>query len=363
MTLQLANLLVRNEPDRAYPYAQEALATYARLAAREPENTEHLDNLAFTYNVLASISSRRHDLKQTFEYVRKGMEIRERLLKLKPDDVSVERSLMISYGRMGDIVGGAFENLGDPKAALDYYRKCISIAQHMLAKDPENNMARSDLANAQMRAGHTLTAPEQREESLELLSQAAAGFETVFASGQANVSLRLTAGTALSYVADRLRSGGDTAQALERARQAVQYLAPAAATGDLTSQPELAATQQLIACLLADRGERGLALEMAGKAAETVQRYSANKATAFGGGFTTYWARLGAMYEALARRTNTPPEQRLADWRAAMESYEKSAKEWRQSRAPSRQAEVAILESKTAECGREIAGLTPQAGR
>lgn len=155
-------------------------------------------------------------------------------------------------------------------------------------------------------------------------------------------------------MADRLSAGGKTSEALERARQAVPYLSTAAATGDVSTLPQFAATLQLIAFLLAETGERAAALEMAGKAADIVQQYGRNEPEGFTGMRPVFWMRVGSMRIALARQNEAPLAQRLADWRAAM-----AAEEWRKSRAPRRQDEIEVLESKIAECGREIARLTP----
>ena len=252
----------------------------------------------------------------------------------------------------------SFENLGDPRGAVDYFRKCIELAKQMLARDAKNNTARRDLATSQSRAGQVLSAPEQRAESLDLLSQAVNGFEALLATAPTNGGLRFSAGNTLSLMAVRLRSAGDSVQALDCAKRAIQHLTTPAAAANPLAQDQLAASRAILGLLLAERGDRAGALEEAGKAAEIFRRRAGTVEANFTGNFAVYWSRVGDMYEALARQKDPSPDQRLADWRAAKDAYQRGAAEWRL--APTRQTEVAQLEAKIAECDAQIGRLLSQ---
>jgi tetratricopeptide (TPR) repeat protein len=227
----------------------------------------------------------------------------------------------------------------------------------MLATDPQNRTARRDLATSQARAAQTLSAAEQGQESLELFSQAAAGFETLVTGSPANGDLRYMAGNTLTLMAVRFRSAGDSAQALDRVRRAIQHLTAPAASGNPNILDQLAASRALAALLLAEKGDRAGALEEAGKAAE-IPASGPGSDTKFRGSGTNYWSRVGEMFEALARKKDAAPDQRLADWRSARDAYQRSIAALRQSVQIRRELGVPELESKIANCEKEIAGLT-----
>ena len=112
-------------------------------------------------------------------------------------------------------------------------------------------------------------------------------------------------------------------------------------------QGQLALTRQFVAILLAEEGNRDGALAQFQVAAEIVQRYAGNGAVAVA--LPAYFTRVGEMYEALARGKSSAPEQRMADWRAATDAYQRAAAEWRNTGASKREAEAAALEARVAD--------------
>ena len=119
----------------------------------------------------------------------------------------------------------------------------------------------------------------------------------------------------------------------------------------------MAASRPLLALLLAEKGERAGALDEAHKAAEIVQSLIGTPGANHLGTLSRYWSRVGEMYQALAQQKDAPPEQRIADLRAAKDAYQHSAAEWRASLAPARQTEIGQLESKIAQCDAAIGSL------
>ena len=158
-------------------------------------------------------------------------------------------------------------------------------------------------------------------------------------------------------MAVRLRSGGDSAQALDSVRRAIQHLAAPGASGDPTVLDQLAGSRALAALLLAEKGDRAGALEEAGKGAEIGTSGLGGDAKYRGYG-AIYWSRVGGMYESLAQIKDAPPDQRLADWRAARDAYQRSVAALRQSVQIRRELGVPELESRIANCEKGIAGLT-----
>jgi tetratricopeptide (TPR) repeat protein len=343
----LAALLAASEPDRAEPYTREAVDVLNKLLKKEPDNPDYLENLASMDNRMATIASRRHDVKAAADYVREGTAIRERLLKLAPDDGQRLRGLWVSYGRLGDTLGGPTESLGDTQGAIESYRKCVALAREMLARDPKNNTAKGDLANSLFHLAIVLSSDAERAESVNLVAQAVSGWETILAASPTNVPVRKNLGSALTYWSVRLHAAGDRAAALERARRAIEYVAAPGTAGDASLQAQLALTLQFIAVLLAEEGNRDGAMAQFKMAAEIVQRHAGGAVVV--SAMPTYFTRVGEMYDALARGASAPPDQRMADWRAAADAYQRAAAEWRKTGASRREAEAAALEARVAE--------------
>ncbi|HEV3197022.1 MAG TPA: hypothetical protein VGZ73_03920, partial [Bryobacteraceae bacterium] len=353
-TRDLGLLLGASDPGRAEPYTREGLEVFQRLVKRDPENPDFLDNTAQLLNQLATIASSRHELKQAADHIRQGADIRERLLKLKPDDTQRQRGLWLSYARLGDILAGAFESLGDTQGAIGYYRKSMALANEMLAKDPTSKTAQSDLANLKVRLGSVLSSDDQRQESLALLSEALASLDAGLAASPKNALLRFSAANVLSLMAVRLRSA-DPVRALECARRAIAHLTAPGVPASAEFQGRIAVTRQLTAVLLAEADDRSGALEQSRQARNAYERQAGSASPGAQGTGPRYWRYAGEMYYVLARKKEASPDQRLADWRAARDAYGRSAAEWRQSLATRRQAELAQLEPKIAECEAAIA--------
>jgi len=354
----LGRLLMPNEPHRAEPYVRESLDIFTRLTAKNSGDLISLDNLASGYNLLASLATRDHDMASSLTYVRKAVDVREKLMAADPANVDFERNLLVSYGRLGDIYGAAFDNLGEPMEAAAWFRKSIDLANRMLAKDPKSSTARRDLAISQARAGQVLEDPDHRGESIELLQSARVNFETLMESSPADMNVRLFGGNALTYLAVRYRSAGENANALEAARLAVEWLT-GRPTRDPNVQNQIAGARQLLALLMGENGDPDRAREESAKAAEAARLSAGTAAANFSGRMTVYLSRLGDTHRALAGR-DSATDQKLADWQAAREAYQHSAKEWQSAGVPKSKTEVPRLQGLIAECDTAIASLAPR---
>ena len=340
-------LTIEDDPNAAEPYAREAVSIFQRLLAKDPKNDEYLDGIAATYNSMSSIATLRHDVQGTFEFVRKSNEIRETQALLKPADAAAQRNLMISYGNMGDALGGAVqpENLGDPQAAIVYYKKCIAIAEQMLLKDPNSKAAANDRAMARLRAGLTMAWPEGRAESTELLRQASSAFAAALAGGPANSSLRKSATSSYTALASRLLADSKLDEGLVAVQRAVDASTAPEVASETWFRRRSALSLMLRAVISAKKGARDGAMVDSQRAAKLLTGTTASEFVLL----PLYWTGLGDVYEALAMLPSASASQRRADWEQAKTAYRRSAALWRETRATQREKEAAELEARIAD--------------
>jgi serine/threonine protein kinase len=168
-TLHLVRVQANSLPDtsRAKSELAEQLPVNEQLAAQNPKDPDCLLALAWSYSELGSIASREGRTRDSLAAFQKSVELRERLFAIQPNDVMVERDLMMSYGHIGDMLGSPFLfNLGDPHGAIENYRKAQKIAESMVAADASNRQAKVDLGIVLGRIGAAMQAPEEAKDSL-----------------------------------------------------------------------------------------------------------------------------------------------------------------------------------------------------
>ncbi|MFM9958613.1 MAG: protein kinase domain-containing protein [Phycisphaerales bacterium] len=83
----------------------------------------------------------------------KGLEA----LEAGTPDATLKASIAAAYQRLGDITGGLrTQNLGDPKAASEYYRKALALRQSLLDAGPEVASHKADLAISHRAVGDVI---------------------------------------------------------------------------------------------------------------------------------------------------------------------------------------------------------------
>ena len=77
-------------------------------------------------------------------YLRGASEL-EKLVASNPRSLSWNRELMLAYGHAADVSGNpGLQNLGDRKAALNYYQKAAEIGKELHLADPSYQRAATD---------------------------------------------------------------------------------------------------------------------------------------------------------------------------------------------------------------------------
>jgi tetratricopeptide (TPR) repeat protein len=255
---------------------------------------------------------------------------------------------MMGYGRLGDLSGGPYyaHPGGDEKAAFDYYRKAVDVAESIVKADPNNQLARSDYATALMRAGMVLPAAGDVKSSLVFLRRAEAIFGEAFRQNPKVRFARSNLGLTWQYMARRFAASGDSASAIEWSQKALQQ-----AQGLVKDEPDYAAARidemsawDVLLHALASSGQRTDALAGARKVVEIALDDAAHgpKPAKMALLPPQAYGWLGDVYASLSTTSSTPAD----DWREAKLAWEKSCGAWQRiaaqapEDAPARLAEL-----------------------
>lgn len=130
--------------------ARQAQAAQAR-AERRFEDVRRLAH-AVIFDYHDAIKDLPGSIAVRERLVRDGLGSLDTLAREGPGDVALQRELARAYQRIGDLQGGvAASNLGDPKGALESYRKGIAILNGLVASDSSDLGLRRDLASLSIR--------------------------------------------------------------------------------------------------------------------------------------------------------------------------------------------------------------------
>jgi tetratricopeptide (TPR) repeat protein len=300
----------------AVEYGEKAIAIYERLLRRNPRAGDLLENLASSYSQLANAMSAASRREDALAYARKSLQTREERARLFPDDVLLRRDLMLSYTRVGDMLGGAFSQGGggDEAAAYEYHKRAAVLAEAMAKGDPNSREAQDDYAIVLARLGGA--APEAVR--LVILEKAARLLEEALRLNPKTRINRITLAIVYESMAQHLQGSARLEAALAHARSEWKV-----ATGLVAEQPDYKPAQfrvlmsgDLVARLLAKLGRREQAQDAARELQRTVWKYQAD--TPMNAFYQARsWACLGEVYRAAEQ------------WQEAREALAKARDDWR----------------------------------
>jgi eukaryotic-like serine/threonine-protein kinase len=127
---------------------REALAVLdsAEFRGLSPKTLEIVGTI---HNSIGLALTETGPLSAALEALRHAAEIRERLIREYPGNLTYQRRLLITDLRIARVLGGTeFASLGDPASASVYMAKARSIAERLAQLDSNNAQAKSDLLAA-----------------------------------------------------------------------------------------------------------------------------------------------------------------------------------------------------------------------
>jgi serine/threonine protein kinase len=332
-SLYLANARGDVDSARSMTPARKGIAIAERVAAAQPGNEEALFALSDGHSMLGITLRRRNRLAEALDELRKAAQLREALVAARPLNIRYQHDLMISYSKLGDLLGPINPSLMDGPAALENYRKALALAERLSTADPADKGAAFDHGMALLTTGFAIQADrDHAPAALALLRQALAAFEALAQADPASARLQSSIAIAHQYIALRLTGAGDTAAALRSDREAIR-IAQALIARDarnLTAQRIICANGQEAAKTLAAGGQRTEALDFSRRAIA-----AAEAARAIDGAnaivqalLPRAYATAGSVLATLASGAGSPATQRLEDWNQARAWFEKSANAW-----------------------------------
>jgi tetratricopeptide (TPR) repeat protein/predicted Ser/Thr protein kinase len=353
--------LINLPPARAEMLQQ--LPVNQQLAADCPQDADCLLPLASTFSQLGTITSREGDLPGAIAWYRKSVTMREQLYALHPNNVAVQRDLMLAYGHVGDTYGSPFLlSLGDSHGALAWYRKAAQIADAMVVSDPTDRQARADLGIVLQRIGSVLEAPGERAESLAALGRSAATLEPLLVTTPGDVSTASQLTLVYEYEGRRFRSMREYSKALASYQRSVNICVNVlnGHPDHRSCQRQLTIDDGAMAGLYAETGDRATAVRLAASSLELARALvaSGNRVVSIYLPRALGWN--GDVYRSLASDPNAPAAQRAADWAEARSWYGKSVAEWKKIDPEIRSQfvqEANLLGNSLAASERELAKL------
>jgi eukaryotic-like serine/threonine-protein kinase len=185
------------------------------------------------------------DYNEAIQDLPGSMPVRERLVKdaleyldslagEANDDPSLQRELAIAYEKVGDVQGRTLRaNLGNTSGAKDSYRKALRIRETLVAANPNDSSARSDLADSYREFGRLLWTASDTAGGLENARREVVLRLALSAEDPTNMQARFSLGVSHADVGEMLLEQGGTiaaAQSLGRALavfEALMVTAPA----------------------------------------------------------------------------------------------------------------------------------------
>ena len=334
-----------------FPTAEEsgrqAMQIARRLTELDPANRDYRDNLSTALNALAAVHLRGGNLRQSAHEYRESATIREGLLREAPTHVEYRRNLIVSYGNLGDVLAYRIgENLGDVAGAIAVYEKATVLAREMVAQDPVDRRAQFDLSNVLLRYGVVLgDDPARREEGLRQLEEAERITATLLAQDPGSYRHAYQALVITRRMGDVLAALGRTSAAVYRL-DTVRTNGAAMMKGSNQANPRLQVVlaSSRLAALRAETADPQ-ALTLASFVSAELARQPLDPPVLNG----MVHAEIGRVHMTMAGHASGSDGARAERLRAALASFEASAKVWRDVRLdpavePTRAKALAAIE-------------------
>jgi eukaryotic-like serine/threonine-protein kinase len=163
-----------------------ALAICEKLVASNPTNREYRQMLAFIHENIGRALFLKDDSDGAIASNAKARPLIEALVVEDPTNVSYRRRLVISYQNAGN-----YRIESDPPAALENFRKMIALAEEIVATDPANATARSDLSWAHAKAAELLADMHDYVQALSHFRQELETYEKLISDAPQDILLQL----------------------------------------------------------------------------------------------------------------------------------------------------------------------------
>ncbi len=201
---------------------QKALSIRQRLTELEPAKTDFQEEYTTNLVRLGELSITLGKPRAAVDYFRKGLTICEKLVNSDPSSRSLRTKLYSIYFVIGRVLGmPAVPNLGDTRGALENLQKAVSGNEALAAEDPATPKYRQVLAADYSNLAQVQAADGLHEEAVQNYRKALSLDEDLVKQNPTNSFYRRELAVANGNLGNALLALNDTKGALESCRQAV----------------------------------------------------------------------------------------------------------------------------------------------
>ena len=148
--------------------------------------------------------------------VKRALEYLDSLAKEASDDRALRRELAVAYQRVGDVQGNPFmQNLGDLKGAVASYGKAIALLEPAVAGPGTSDAERASLATAYLVGGGLRLNEGKPDEALAMAKKGLALRQALAAEAPGDAERHMDLSQAWQYVAFYAAPAGKRAEAAE----------------------------------------------------------------------------------------------------------------------------------------------------
>jgi len=255
--------------------ANQEISLWSDLAERFPADPAVKRELGSAY--ASAATSIAGDPAAAARYYERSIEIREEILRARPEDMAVRRDLLVVYGNYSSLLEtGWGENPERRAEARAYCEKSVALARELVKAAPHDMTAQYDLGVALSRLGMVEPAAQDVSQSLDTLREAIALIEPIFNGNARSASIAEQLAVAQEFAGRRLQSLGQTAAAAEQFRKSMATVGPCAAvqSGFAYCVQQLFTDEEALALLGSGAGDHNAARALANSALARAQAFA-----------------------------------------------------------------------------------------
>jgi serine/threonine protein kinase/tetratricopeptide (TPR) repeat protein len=325
---------------------RKALAIRESLAAANPNDSKIQVELTDEYTGLADAIESTGDFAGALDVLHKIPPLLEKATAQTSDPRLLDRQAGSYY-----YIGRLLNEMGDPAAALENYRKAAAIQESTNATDPDEvNLLRTHVAGDYAGMAESMMLSNQLSDASKVQEQAVQILEQLSRSKPNNVPLREFLGNSYDLLGTIWDKQGDHIKALESRRRAHEIFKEM-----MTSDPKNALARTNFAFSGESLGESLVASSDLPEALQHIREAlavfqsaaaSGSKDRYVSSGIADCYFALGMVYSALADKTKGSVAQKTKGWHEARAWYQKSLDIWTEKRS---RGSLDRSESETAE--------------
>ena len=219
-----ASRLFRTSEDRprALEYAHKAAGLDRERLARHPDSRPIRADLALAIASAGTAQAGLNQIPAARAKFEEAISLWEEICRAEPANVAYQRSRMLAYSHLGDVLGNPnYPNLGDTAGAQSAFRSMLAIAEQNYRRSTGDQGAIIDFGMALMRVAALPL--EQETKRVEMYHQAEELLGQALRRNPANANVRMNLAALNEQLGDLLQTMGKPALAAEEYRHALEF--------------------------------------------------------------------------------------------------------------------------------------------